>query len=163
MLCVTFLFNSKVHVFISLENHRGVTGSSLCRIPVGRHIGLLIPWNLEFFACKFVFYPVFLSFQTQAENWLSIILWPGCENCSAPMSRKATQWRRWGQLVTVSQYTHQIYRQCKSLWHEFIKTHVRWMEWVISNFNGTSTPKGSNSAKTHVNCTRTFRWMEAHD
>ncbi len=29
-------------------------------------------------------------------------------------------------------------------------------EWVISKFNGTSTPKGSYSAKTGVNCTRSL-------
>ncbi len=31
--------------------------------------------------------------------------------------------------------------------------HIQQIEWVISKFNGTSTPTGSYSAKTGVNCT----------
>ncbi len=30
--------------------------------------------------------------------------------------------------------------------------HEHWWVWVISKFNGTSTPKGSSSAKTGLNC-----------
>ncbi len=29
---------------------------------------------------------------------------------------------------------------------------IQWSEWVISKFNGTSTPKGSYCAKTGLNC-----------